>query len=863
MKEFLSHRWNILIALILAGLAVRVFFILHTGIFYDEGILLYKSLQLANGEILYVDIGDNRTPLVTVAISLLLRLPFLEGNLTTFYIIRFLFMILTLLMVPFIYAIGRDLYNRKVGLVAATFLVFEPLLLGQSIQVIPEVPSLCFVVIGAYFLIRAMTSNTASGLSFFWAGFFLALAFLSHPYAALPIMSFGLYFVGTKLYTRNPTQTYEERFLKPGAKIALGGLVPVIICVSALLGTHAWSGFLVGLGYSADISSVWEPALSYAMRWQYFEYTIKHASTIIIWVFGIGQAIYCFISFRQRSLFVSIWFSITVLSIFSLPQSPGYPLNYIWIIPPLSLLAANSLIDISTTSFTDIFFLGRLVSLRFLSLSANVAVSIVVICVSGLGFYSSQSEIKDPGNTITITTEPLSDQQMIASYIAEHTNASDKIVVTTTSYAFLSNRSAVNHFTFGPSTATRQQIEGAIANREAKYALIDPRTEYRMQFFYPSTPMESLKLLTWIKINNSEDHIADGVNILITDKKRNMLNHWIYTMNWDIPKSKGNMAHSGQQIEGNEWAQVQLNISERFLEYYGYYPEEVMITLAANANGGSNITFSLDDLLVYDNQSLLFYEAFDGEDSIHRLNVSGGEGQYRLIEEGYRTEHALAVSAINNNFMLQSRMISNGILGLIYRNYNLEKTFIIKKHLSSEGQVPVELWRIRDDTGATPAVYVRKEVAEIRNDDSSRETATHIYGMRQLKKMLEISPLEVPIASLNVLLQENGNAPLIRVTINGQPIGNISSRNLLEDPSNDYVWRELFFDSSLINEGQNIIIFSIADNSGSREADFWRLGIDNSSSGYSFYSPDGSKWFEREEELMIYLKIYQLDTLFN
>ncbi len=331
----------ILILLILLGLSIRIPLVFDTGIFYDEGVLLYKALAVSDGEALYVDIGDNRTPLVTGVLALLLKLPFFDGGASTLVAFRFAFVLLFVLTTFFVYALSKTIFNRKVGLIAVAFFIFEPLLIGQSIQVVPEIPALCFTVIGAYFLTRAMTQDTPGNYLLLGSGFFLCLALLSHQYAVLPILSMGLYFLITGTRFRASFGDLKERVIRPATYIGLGALAPAAACGILLYVTGSWNGFVDSIGPAAETSKTWD-TVDMGEKYRYLRYAIVHASTIAIWLLGFGQVVFFFIRPKRACALLPIWFTTTLLLTLFLPQSLGYPINYIWVIPPLSLLAANA-----------------------------------------------------------------------------------------------------------------------------------------------------------------------------------------------------------------------------------------------------------------------------------------------------------------------------------------------------------------------------------------------------------------------------------------------------------------------------------------------------------------------------------------
>jgi hypothetical protein len=262
---------------------------------------------------------------------------------------------------------------------------------------------------------------------------------------------------------------------------------------------------------------------------------------------------------------------------------------------------------------------------------------------------------------------------------------------------------------------------------------------------------------------------------------------------------------------------------------------------------------------------LLFYEDFETEQETG-LDYYQGEGNYAIVSGGYESSHSLELTAVNDNLIMKTQEMSDSLLAMVYRDYYLEQTFSMQRHPSQEEDiVPVELWRLKakriiPGSVAYPeatASHTYVKVGEYRHDDGTRESASELSGIRWRKKIIELPGFSATKAILNVLLQENDEVPDVMVSVNGQEIGKLAAANPAE-PQTAYVWRKLIFDSSILREGSNTILLSTDDASA---GGFWRLGADKDNSGSSFSSDDGENWFERDDELMIFLEIYEIEAV--
>ena len=846
---------ELLLLFILIAFVIRLILVFNVGIFYDEGVILYKALEISDGKILYSEIGDNRTPLVISTLALLLKLPALGGNLTTLYFLRIVFVLFSLLTIPVIYAIGRDIFDKRVGLIAAAFLTFEPLIIGQSIQVIPETVAAYSILIAVFFLVRAIRNRNSSHMQFLLSGLFLSVALLSHLYASISIVAIGIYMIVSNFIDPDVRQNFRDNFLKPGIMLLIGAGAPLIVFIVISYFTKTWDDFLISMNFASSTAEIWH-AVGLVKKLDYFQHAVLYTSSIFIWVFGISGAIYSVIKPNPLSILLLLWLAISFALNLFLPQSPGYIPSYIIMILPLAILAAHSILELYrlTKRYNILIFRKTSIAFRIKLWHILVPLTITLIILISFGYYNSINSIRDPGHKTSITTPSLSDQIAISSFLANSTDAEAKFLTFTTSYTFLSDREAVNHFTFGPEFATRDQLEKAIINQEIDYVLLDPRTEYRLNHHYPGGSLESLELLAWVNITNGEDEINDGMNILVHDNNNKTLNYWVHCRNWALPGDTDDMAHDGQLVEEGVWNLIHLNISQMFVRNYGYYPDEATIKFIANANNGSDIEFLIDEIVIYDNESVLYYEDFDRNDICDELFITG-TGSCEVVTQGYRDMYSLSLRTENAIFSLEPYEASSSILGTIYTYYDHLKTFFIKRHQFTDELLPVQLLQSRPKDYIPKTIWVEECGTEFCNDDSTRETACWLYGSWQILKLLELTPIDSDKAYLRIFMQENGNAPSIGIEINDHYIGELKARNLPDISYNAYQWREVAFNTDVLNSGVNRVILNIPSEEGSTARDFWRIGADNDNAGNSFYSTDGFKWHQQDAELMICIEI--------
>ena len=109
-----------IIAVIILAFALRIYCLDHQSIWYDEGVSVYFANQGLRDLVAGVS-ADNHPPLHFFALHLWLKL---AGQ--SEFSVRFLSLISGVLSVPLLFKLGRELFNRRVGLLAAFLLSISP-----------------------------------------------------------------------------------------------------------------------------------------------------------------------------------------------------------------------------------------------------------------------------------------------------------------------------------------------------------------------------------------------------------------------------------------------------------------------------------------------------------------------------------------------------------------------------------------------------------------------------------------------------------------------------------------------------------------------------------------------------------------
>lgn len=159
---------------------------------------------------------------------------------------RIVSVLLGFFTVLFTYMLAHELFSKKVGLLAALLLIFNPLFFTVARQVRMDIAVACFTVIGLYFLIKALKTNKYS--YYFLTGIFAILSFLSHPDGIFSIISIVLIYGICKVDLKNHKIEFK---LKEILYLILG---PILLIMPYLY-YISWD-FQAFLGqYKANITS--------------------------------------------------------------------------------------------------------------------------------------------------------------------------------------------------------------------------------------------------------------------------------------------------------------------------------------------------------------------------------------------------------------------------------------------------------------------------------------------------------------------------------------------------------------------------------------------------------------------------------
>ena len=209
---------NISLLVVLAlGFILRAFKMVRTGIWVDEGIFLYEVQMILDGKIPYRDFFKVKPLGMIYILSILF---YFSGQ--NVIAARILTSFVGLWTCFFIYLLGKEMYNQKIGFLAAAFYTFDPLVILFSYHVYMEPYATFFVVLSAYFAVIGKKKEKI--VAYLISGIFIAVSFfMKQPGIIMSIVI--VFFI---FYSR-----FQEKSMRNGFKEFLTLIIGISFFLSA------------------------------------------------------------------------------------------------------------------------------------------------------------------------------------------------------------------------------------------------------------------------------------------------------------------------------------------------------------------------------------------------------------------------------------------------------------------------------------------------------------------------------------------------------------------------------------------------------------------------------------------------------
>ena len=208
----------VLVGLILAGLALRL--AVPRGIWLDEAISIHQARLSLHGLFRNLYYGDRQPPLYHLTLWVTIR-AFGDSE----FAVRLPSLIAGTLVIPVLYELGRELYDRRTGLIAAAFAAVSPLLIWYS----QEVRMYEFVALFGLLALLTQLRVIRNGTMLNWAAYILATA------ALLWTHYFGLLLIGVQQLVFVGVLIHRKRSGEPVKPLALGFAYSAAVLVMQLV----------------------------------------------------------------------------------------------------------------------------------------------------------------------------------------------------------------------------------------------------------------------------------------------------------------------------------------------------------------------------------------------------------------------------------------------------------------------------------------------------------------------------------------------------------------------------------------------------------------------------------------------------
>ncbi|PKL65757.1 MAG: glycosyl transferase [Methanomicrobiales archaeon HGW-Methanomicrobiales-3] len=308
-NTLLSSRYvQLLLSLTVIGLILRFFNLGYNSLWLDEASTLTFASMSLPGIWEATTGGEFNPPLFYWTEHIML----LFGN--SEVILRFVPALLGVLTIPLVYVIGKEFYDRNVGIIAAAAVTFSPFLIFYSQEARAYSMGLFLIVASLVFFLKALKTNRISHWILF--GSLSALAFWSHFYTLVITGSLVLYAFTVKISEFKKDIVSCKPLVLAGATFILLSL-PLIVVTVELFAKRTASAPTFGIEGAGIIIETFRQLSGFSEIVMYL--------FLLLFVIGIVQA---FLTERNKGIFLValtfLPFAISWFLSYRIPMMPRY-----------------------------------------------------------------------------------------------------------------------------------------------------------------------------------------------------------------------------------------------------------------------------------------------------------------------------------------------------------------------------------------------------------------------------------------------------------------------------------------------------------------------------------------------------------
>lgn len=299
---FLKENWPIIVLFIL-GLALRIF-PLRYAYYWDETSYLQNAEVIFSGRTNFSELYF-RPPLISLIIA---GVYFIKHSIFT---AKVAIACLSSLNIIAIFLLGKEIFNKKTGIIAAAIYAFHPFVIKYSSMILTGNPSLALMTFASYFMIKhtkaksRLTSNKS-----YWvviSGIFTGMGILMRPTSIIIIPALWCTYLLILLFKEIKKQKRIQdirfvRFLHPAAYDLL---VYSLGCFVVLMPYFIWAKLQLGRFMAPYLNHKEIIGWNSVQPW-YFYFTAE--SVMITFFFSAIIIIGAWQIYRQRDRFPNSFF---------------------------------------------------------------------------------------------------------------------------------------------------------------------------------------------------------------------------------------------------------------------------------------------------------------------------------------------------------------------------------------------------------------------------------------------------------------------------------------------------------------------------------------------------------------------------
>ena len=201
IKDWIKKRENaILLAILTVGIILRLkYFLANGSVWWDEGEYLSTALHWAQN--IPYTLNPQRPVILPILEAIFLKLGTSEA------VMRFFILFLPSVGTIFTtYLLGKELFDKKTGIIAAGVIAFSWELLFNTTRFHVEIPLIFFMTLSMLFFWKGFIKNNNKAK--YYAAFFTGIAFLTKFTTILLIISYALFLIIAKRKIFKEKETY-------------------------------------------------------------------------------------------------------------------------------------------------------------------------------------------------------------------------------------------------------------------------------------------------------------------------------------------------------------------------------------------------------------------------------------------------------------------------------------------------------------------------------------------------------------------------------------------------------------------------------------------------------------------------------